>query len=385
MEWIQDSIEFLSLEGWFLIVLLGIILVVLALYFRYQTLKLRHSISQLYKINENCQQDALEFFHQSWPLLNRSGCISLEADIDWFGERLKITKGPIEGSIKNSQTKDTTKNETKNITGRYSFLSSVDDMSFEMNVYLSRGGQQPESIARILLITFQNILEQDLMLKQSQILISQKRLERYQLFVQHEIKNIAQFLQLLSDQVQNIQSENQCLKLLSRLESSVPFMAQRAKRTLSQTQQSSQILHCEWLNIGSMIAEIVNMNDLCAEIEGSANIYLPRELILEVFKNILSNYRDHGDNKQPLKITVLTENNALKVSIYNAFSGLVSVPTERMFEPFWTNSESGMGLGLFLARELLKQINGTVHFRVFAEDQVAGFTITIPLKDAPNQ
>ncbi len=368
MEWIQAAIEFLSSEGWFLILLLGIVLVVLALYFRYQTLKLRHSISQLYKINENCQQDALEFFHQSWPLLNRSGCLELEANVNWFGETFKISKG-----------------STLDQTYLYAFTASVDDMKFKVSAYLSYSGQQPESIARVILITFQHILEQDLMLKQSQILISQKRLERYQLFVQHEIKNIAQFLQLLSDQVQTIEAEEACNKLMNRLKASVPFMAQRAKRTLSQTYQPSQVLQNEWINIESMILDIVKVNALAAQIKGEANVYLPRELMLEVFKNILNNFRDHGSGNEVLKIRVKKQADELSVQIESSEISLQQVPIERMFEPFWTNSESGMGLGLFLARELLKQIDGLVTFRSNTENQTSLFEVSIPIKDALNQ
>jgi C4-dicarboxylate-specific signal transduction histidine kinase len=48
-----------------------------------------------------------------------------------------------------------------------------------------------------------------------------------------------------------------------------------------------------------------------------------------------------------------------------------------MFEPFWTTSESGMGLGLFLARELLKQFNGEIEFFHHKKDGVFGFHISV--------
>lgn len=205
------------------------------------------------------------------------------------------------------------------------------------------------------------------------------------MFVQHEIKNIAQFLQLLSDQMQNIQTEEQCRKLLARLETFVPFMAQRAKHTLSQTYHPAQVLQNEWLQIEEMLQEIVSMHELEASIEGQATVYLPRELLLEVFKNILGNYRDHGSGRQTLNISVAQPVNQLRVCIQSSGQELPKVPVERMFEPFWTNSESGMGLGLFLARELLKQIDGNVYFRPATETTFAEFKVTIPIKDARNQ
>lgn len=368
MEFMQTLIEFLSSDGWVLLVLLGTLLAVLAFYFRQQTLKLRHSISQLYHINEHCQQDALEFFHQSWPLLKRSGCLSLQADVSWFGETIKITQGD---------------NSAKAF--RYDFVSKVDDMVFDVSAFLSYSGQQPESIARVILITFEHILEQDLMLKQSQILVSQKRLERYQLFVQHEIKNIAQFLQLFSDQVKQIDTDQQRLKLFYRLEKSLPQMAQRAKNTLSQTHKPQQLLISEWFAVERVLLDIIEMHSLEVKIDGSAQVYLPRNLMIEVFKNILGNYRDHGLDKQPIEISIKTNQGCLKITIASAIQFAKQIPASRMFEPFWSNSESGMGLGLFLCRELLKLVGGSVNFQSDQTSQTAAFQIVIPLKNMTNQ
>ncbi|CAN8139190.1 hypothetical protein THIOSC15_1300008 [uncultured Thiomicrorhabdus sp.] len=51
-----------------------------------------------------------------------------------------------------------------------------------------------------------------------------------------------------------------------------------------------------------------------------------------------------------------------------------------MFEPFWTTSESGLGLGLFLARELLKQVSGEIKFQ--QGSQHFGFILSLPKMQA---
>jgi len=84
------------------------------------------------------------------------------------------------------------------------FNVAREDMRFELNVVLNRKAAESNSLSFLVIKTFVNILEQNIVLKQTEILTSQKRLERYQLFVQHEIKNIAQFIQLLSEQVSRI-------------------------------------------------------------------------------------------------------------------------------------------------------------------------------------
>ncbi len=55
-----------------------------------------------------------------------------------------------------------------------------------------------------------------------------------------------------------------------------------------------------------------------------------------------------------------------------------AVVSERLFEPFWTTSQSGMGLGLFLTRELLQKVGGTVAF--YQTEDTLGFKVCLPKK-----
>ena len=50
----------------------------------------------------------------------------------------------------------------------------------------------------------------------------------------------------------------------------------------------------------------------------------------------------------------------------------------RIFEPFYTNREKGVGLGLTLSYKLIKENNGDIH--VYSQpNQGTIFTITLPL------
>lgn len=352
---------------WIALILIGSSLLFTAYYFHHQSRQLSHAISDLYNLNQACNQDALDFFDQAWSVLHSTGCVKLQANIEWFGECKKVVKGHIIGVRLIKQ----------------SHAISRDDMRFEMVVYLSREAGQVESVASVVMKTFLNILEQNLVLKQAEILTSQKRLERYQLFVQHEIKNIAQFIQLLSEQVQSVKTPEEKVKLIERLSSTIPTMAMRARKTIEHMQQPlSEFYEGKVVRLQDLLNEVVQMYGLNAKLSGDVTTHIPRQILLEVFKNVLGNFRDHPSSEKPLQI-IINEQNAqqmLEIDICSEKLTCADFHSERMFEPFWSTSESGMGLGLFLSRELLKQLEGTITFYQNSQNNRFGFIIELPNK-----
>lgn len=351
---------------WLLLIFIGLSLIFAVYYFRKQFKLLSRVVSNLYQVNENCEQDSLEFFEKAWPELESVGCLGMTASIEWFGEHKQVVRGlvPIQA-----------------YSHKLTHAVGVDDMRFEMTIAVSREASQPESIANVVTQTFLHILEQDLTVKQSEILTSQKRLERYQLFVQHEIKNIAQFINLLSEQLALVDTDDKKLKLVERIKTTMPVMAVRAKNTIDQMQQPlTELFEFQQLEVEKLIDEIVDMYALDATIEGVAVTTLPKQILLEVLKNILGNYRDHNLSSGKVMIVIQSFDSCevgIVIKSHQPEQGCLQ--TERMFEPFWSTSDSGMGLGLFLARELLKQVNGKVHFFQDIENKYDGFELSFPV------
>jgi len=349
---------------WLGLIIIGFALFFAAYYFRRQSKRLNRALSDLYQLNQSCEQDALDFFNQAWLILNRVDCTGLYANIDWFGERKTINKGVKVGLKGNKQ----------------SYLVARDDMRFEIVLYVTRDANQKDSLTGLVVKTFINILEQNLVLKQAEILTSQKRLERYQLFVQHEIKNIAQFIQLLAEQIESLQDEKSKLKLIERLSTSLPIMAQRARKTVDHMQQPlTEFYEGNIYTFKDLINDVLEMYSLHANIEGNVSTKLPRQVLLEILKNILGNFREHPASDLPIQISINQDfiKKIIKVNIHSHKVNDEEFLSERMFEPFWTTSESGMGLGLFLSRELLKQLDGTIDFYQ-NENNEFGFILELP-------
>ena len=362
---LPDDVKFTLVHwGWLIFVFVGLFLFGLVFYIRAKSIRLGNALSKLYAINQEVNQDALNFFDQAWPVLKSVGGVQMQANIEWFGEQRRVTLGA-----------------KHQISGRRLHLKiSRDDMSFDMLLFLTRKAAGPESLSGLVVKTFVSILEQDLVVKEAEILTSQKRLERYQMYVQHEIKNIAQFIQFLGDQVQQVSNDIEKIRLVDRLHDSLPIMVKRARKTIEHMQAPiTKIYESDYIDLRAIIQEVIKMYGLDSKIKGSAVVNLSRPLLLEVFKNILGNFSDHPSSKEPIQIVINSDSmgGLVQIEIIGQLYDLQhEMVPERLFEPFWTTSESGMGLGLFLARELLKQFDGQVSFEQSTNE--FKFLVTLP-------
>jgi signal transduction histidine kinase len=348
---------------------LGVLLLLVAYYVHHQTARLSRTISELYALNQQVEQDALDFFDQAWSILQNAGVLQLQARIDWFGEHREVCLGQVHRHAL-----------------QQNFVLERDDMRFELNMAWPAYRGERSSWLRLIVTTFCQILQHDLDYKQAAILASQKRLERYQMFVQHEVKNIAQFVQLLSEQVTTLDNDEAKLRLVNRLQATLPVMAKRAGTAVEQMKQPLQSFYdSQTVALNALIEEVLLMYQLPAELSGQAEVSIARPVLLEIFKNLLGNYRDHPSGDCQLQIAIQPlPNEGAQVQVQSCVPKEMVLKAERLFEPFWTTSQSGMGLGLFLTRELLKQVGGQIEFAQTPQPQHNRLTFTLTLRNVPS-
>lgn len=104
--------------------------------------------------------------------------------------------------------------------------------------------------------------------------------------------------------------------------------------------------------------------------------------IHQVFSNLLSNASKYGAG-QPIDVTLSSRDDCAIVNVADAGIGIQSKDFERIFKKFERavskNEVAGLGLGLFLVKEVVDAHLGSIEVRS-APGQGSNFTVTLPLR-----
>lgn len=101
----------------------------------------------------------------------------------------------------------------------------------------------------------------------------------------------------------------------------------------------------------------------------------------QVFANLLSNAAKYGAG-QPVEVEVSRRAGAATVSVHDHGIGMSDSTTAQIFQRFKRGVSSrhygGLGLGLFIARQIVEALGGTIHV-ASAPGRGATFTVALPL------
>jgi signal transduction histidine kinase len=120
--------------------------------------------------------------------------------------------------------------------------------------------------------------------------------------------------------------------------------------------------------------------------EGLPPIIGDRVQLQQVTLNLLRNASDAmvGVDDRPRQLLVRTqreENGRVRLSVQDAGCGVNPQDFERLFEPFYTTKNGGMGIGLSLSRSIIERHQG----RLWAEpNDGPGITVSFSIPRGPN-
>ncbi|MFJ5768800.1 nitrogen regulation protein NR(II) [Psychrobacillus sp. NPDC093180] len=116
-------------------------------------------------------------------------------------------------------------------------------------------------------------------------------------------------------------------------------------------------------------------------VEGDLVFYIDPQQIRQVLLNLMLNAIDAVEKTEEKKITVKIEKehaNTGKITITDTGIGIRKEDINRIFEPFYTNKEKGIGLGLSVSYKLVKENNGDIQVDSHPS-QGTKFTVLLPL------
>jgi len=344
-------------EVWGLPIVVGLTMLGVSYYFFYESGRLGRTLKELYQINQSSDQDALAFIRQAWPLLSTVGIQGLEAQVEWFGEPVTIMHGT---------------------SGGQAVTHNIEEGELKANFVFFRPAVRGEKkiLTDLVIQTFVLIVSSDFSVKRQQVLEIRERLSRQQLFGQHDANNLVQFLTLLNEQLDLAVSDSDRLSLFQRIKPMMPVVMVRADRFKRDTQTQIRAADSMDIQLRAWLVKLAAALDIPVEIAGDTTYHGKEAPLTEALKNILENFKQHQQLSVPVQIqlTQLAETIEIRI-LANKPQHFDLPPAERLFEPFYTTSDSGMGLGLYLARLSLNEIGGAI--QLLQEAASCGFIIRI--------
>jgi signal transduction histidine kinase len=83
-----------------------------------------------------------------------------------------------------------------------------------------------------------------------------------------------------------------------------------------------------------------------------------------------------------LSISAVKDNEKVTIRVKDNGAGVLEAMRDKLFEPFASTKGEGLGLGLFLARDLTRQMGGSIELE--EADQGASFRLNFPIRPDPS-
>ena len=117
---------------------------------------------------------------------------------------------------------------------------------------------------------------------------------------------------------------------------------------------------------------------------GRLTLNIDPDRLSQILDNLWSNSLKYGDLSQPIQTRLFVENGSASIMISNNLKNKLTVPAERLFEPFYrqpsdADKTTGSGLGLAIVKELTEKLGGKVEASV--DQQALTIKIRLPLPE----
>lgn len=303
------------------------------LLYQYRMQALR--IQELIRLNEELEYDLPDFLRQCWQSLQKGGFAGIDWNLDWFGTQVSGSNGNTQG-----MTIDKT--------------FEVQEISLVIHLYIGKSGWEQRYFSNTLADNFFLLVRMNLWIKLGTVKGAFDQSAKMTVFLQHDIKNMAQLISLSADQLEN-PIPGQEHKVLESLKTAIPAVRDRAQHMLNALTNNLDTTGQESkLQLEQFLEETASAYELPVEVEGSAIVNVKQDTLQSIIDNLLGNYSRQSKKPDQPKLDLLIrleKEGDLVVTKIIDLNGEPCLWPERLFEPFWSEHGTGLGIGLYQARQ----------------------------------
>jgi signal transduction histidine kinase len=207
--------------------------------------------------------------------------------------------------------------------------------------------------------------------------------------VAHEIRNPLNFISLSVDHLIDKPIDGQSRELLQRIKQEIKrldslvgnFLAYgkplkivpKPVNIIDLIEETLSLVYARAEKVGVEIIKHYDIDDMTIE----ADPELIKTCLFNVFQNSFQVMPDGGH----LTINVRNDGSAIIISMSDTGSGLDEKHIEKVFEPFFTTRDRGLGLGLAMTKRVIEEHGGRVSFAI---NEGQGSTVELVLPSGRN-
>jgi signal transduction histidine kinase len=137
--------------------------------------------------------------------------------------------------------------------------------------------------------------------------------------------------------------------------------------------------------LGGVVAELQAANrdrEIVFSVTGDQRGQWDPGRMAQLLANLVTNALSHGARDSAVRIELAGEQDVVRLNVSNRGPTIPPASVERLFEPFQQGAENGderprgLGLGLFIVREIVRAHGGAIDVR--SRDELTTFAVTLP-------
>lgn len=269
-----------------------------------------------------------------------------------------------------------------------------DDISLEFRIGLKglRGERHLFAIqaAEVLFAMIQGALAA----RQLALVAASSQRARVGVFLQHDMRNLAQWVQLVAEDFGSAENDAELLARAKRLKKNAAHATQRAERmsqallnpawqaSASAPLEAHETPGTESLDLAEHILQAAELHQVNVELVGAALVDWDSHALAAVLDNVLGNVSSLSRERMlPVNCRIVITQDAQNTLVSMETTHLrLDIPLEKLFEPWSSSGPINKGLGMYQARKQAQAAGG----ELFAESLGEGIRVVlaVPCKNS---